>query len=113
MRAATVLASLVLWASCGGGSSPASTAPSATSTPPTTSPQPATPEPTPSSPVDCDEACTTFAVCHEKVFGGDFRDGSECVDNCEGLSDSDRAAWARDIADASAADDCKRLFDDG
>lgn len=102
------IALFVMLAACASKSPPPATpAPAA----PAPAPAPAAPA-APAAAVDCDDVCTTFAVCWEEVNGGDFRGGGACVSNCEEMPEADRTAWAKNVEDASAANDCKRLFGD-
>lgn len=94
----------------------ASPAPAPTPTPTTApatepAPEPATtPAPTPEPEPDitaCDDACTSWAVCWEELYGGDYRQGGSCVASCEELDDEARAAYFRCVS----ASDCKAMAD--
>lgn len=102
MKIAAVVAVLLL--GCGASSS---TTPPPSNAPPVVAPADAAAAP---ATVDCDDVCTTYAVCSEEHYGGDFRGGGECVSSCEEMAEAARATWAKEIEDASASNDCKRLF---
>jgi hypothetical protein len=52
--------------------------------------------------------CTEIAVCHEEVYGGDYRYGSQCVSSCESRPAAERAKWARCVKKTA---NCKKMLD--
>ena len=101
-----------LLAACGGASKSAPA--------PGTDTQPAAGHETPppeaatdgDTPTSCDDACTLYAVCHEEVYGGDFKYGGECVSNCEEKDQAGQTEYFEFIG--ANAGDCKKMMgDDG
>src|SRR5690242_9536052 len=93
----------VLLAACGGGSKPAPTEPAAAATDEAATPTEAAP---PAEPATCEDLCTSYAICYEEVYGGDYRGGGECVADCESKAPADRDAWAAKVNGG----DCKALM---
>lgn len=96
-----------------GCSESSSAKPTPAAPPSTTAPVAAAPQAAPAgaapqaAAVDCDQACTDYAICVEAYYEGEsFRDGEGCVDVCNAMAPQARAAYAAELAAAVRKKQC-------